>query len=359
MEISYCRKVCVYNMKNYREEKRYVGHRDQLIRAKRMTIQEGKATGVKMIEVYNRSGMNFDVNESRGLDITNLSFMGENCSFVTPCGVVAPEYFDDKELGFLKSFTAGFMTTCGLKIAGAPCEYEGKSYGLHGNVSHTPAEEVVCTIEEEADVPYILIKGKMRDAQIFDDKLVLEREIKCAYKERKISIHDKVSNDGYQEARNMMLYHCNIGYPMLTPDSEIFIPSADVKARTEHSLEGIEEWMKAQEPDPAYEEMCYYHTLKKDNNNFTTVAVYNDDLDMGIAIEFDATTLDHFVQWKMMGAGQYVMGLEPSNTTIDGIEDSIQNGAMKYIQPQESLEYTINIYLLNSRSEFENIKQKY
>lgn len=89
-------------------------------------MQEGKARGVTMLEVANRSGMQFDVNADRGMDIPFLSFNGENFGYISPCGVAAPEYFDDQKLGFLKSFTAGFLTTCGLKIAGAPCEYEEK-----------------------------------------------------------------------------------------------------------------------------------------------------------------------------------------------------------------------------------------
>lgn len=102
---------------NYQEEKKYVGHRDQLMRIKRFRMQEGKAEGVELLDVQNRSGMHFDVNVSRGMDIPYLDFCGENIGFVSPCGIVSPEYFDDKELGFLKSFTAGFLTTCGLKVA--------------------------------------------------------------------------------------------------------------------------------------------------------------------------------------------------------------------------------------------------
>ena len=160
----------------YNDEKRYVGHRDQLLKAKRIVLQDGKANNVSMIDVSNRSGMRFDVNISRGMDIPYLEYCGENFGFVSPCGVVAPEYFDDKELGFLKSFTAGFLTTCGLKMAGAPCEYQGKAYGLHGNISHTPAEEVCCEIVEDEEIPYIKITGKVRDAVLFGDKLVLKRE---------------------------------------------------------------------------------------------------------------------------------------------------------------------------------------
>ena len=159
---------------NYQEEKKYIGHRDQLIRVRRIRMQEGKAQGVELLDVQNRSGMHFDVNISRGMDIPYLDFCGENVGFISPCGVVAPEYFDDQGLGFLKSFTAGFLTTCGLKLAGAPCEYEGQSYGLHGNISHTPAEDVSCRVEE-GETPCVAIRGTVRDAVIFGEKLRLDR----------------------------------------------------------------------------------------------------------------------------------------------------------------------------------------
>lgn len=159
---------------NYQEEKKYIGHKDQLMKVKKIRMEGGKASGVEMVDVQNRSGMHFDVNISRGMDIPYLDFCGENIGFISPCGVVAPEYFDDKGLGFLKSFTAGFMTTCGLKVAGAPCEYEGTSYGLHGNLSHTPAE----------NVSYVTTKAAQYHAQcqrnrpcaiIFGDKMSLNR----------------------------------------------------------------------------------------------------------------------------------------------------------------------------------------
>lgn len=343
----------------YNDEKRYVGHRDQLLKAKRIVLQDGKANNVSMIDVSNRSGMRFDVNISRGMDIPYLEYCGENFGFVSPCGVVAPEYFDDKELGFLKSFTAGFLTTCGLKMAGAPCEYQGKAYGLHGNISHTPAEEVCCEIVEDEEIPYIKITGKVRDAVVFGDKLVLKREIRCYYRDRKITLHDEVTNEGYKKAHHMIIYHCNIGYPVLAPESEIFIPSNEVKARNSHAQEGIQEWMRAQESDPDYEEMCYYHKLHADEQGYAAAAIFNHEENLGVAIKYNTDTLERMVQWKMMGAGEYVMGLEPCNTTIDGIEDAIENGSMKYLEPGETVCYDLELCVLNSESEFNELKQKF
>lgn len=346
-------------MKSYKEEKKYIGNRDQLIRAKRIKMLEGKAAGCELIDVYNSSGMHFTVNMSRGMDIPYFEFNGKNFGFLSPCGIVAPQYFDDKGLGFLKSFTAGFLTTCGLKMAGAPCEYKGTEYGLHGNISHTPAEETGYTIDESKDRPSIKIHGKMRDAVVFGDKLVLEREIRCDYKEQKIYVTDFVTNEGYQAARHMIIYHCNIGYPVLSPDSEIFIPSETVCARNEHAKEEIGVWNQLQEPDKDYEEMCYYHQPKIDQKGYGAAAIYNPHLEIGISVQYHTGTLDRMVQWKMMGTGDYVMGLEPCNSTIDGIEDAVKNGSIKYIQPGETIEHRLVFSVLDGREQFEDLKKRY
>ena len=88
---------------NYQEEKKYIGHKDQLMKVKKICMEDGKASGVEMVDVQNRSGMHFDVNISRGMDIPYLDFCGENIGFISPCGVVAPEYFDDRDLDSSKA----------------------------------------------------------------------------------------------------------------------------------------------------------------------------------------------------------------------------------------------------------------
>lgn len=340
---------------DYYEEKKYVGDRDQLFRVKRMELKDGRADGSVLVDVQNRSGMRFSVNLSRGMDIPFLDFCGENIGYLSPCGVVAPQYFDDRGLGFLKSFTAGFLTTCGLNFAGAPCVYEGREYGLHGNLSNTPADRFSYEVVEHG-TPYAEIRGTVRDSVIFGEKMKLERNIRCYYRERKFQISDTVTNEGYRRARHMILYHCNIGYPILSPESEIYIPAEKTVPRNGHAAEGMASWGKVQEADPNYEEMCYYHKLVPNAKNHACAAVYNPTLELGVALDIDLKTLDHFLQWKMMGAGEYVMGLEPGNSTIDGIEDAVRNGSMKYLDPGESVHYEIGVRILKGREEFEQIK---
>jgi len=319
---------------------------------------DGRAEGVKMLDIQNGSGMNFNVNLDRGMDIPFLSYKGKNVGYVSPCGIVAPQYFNDHGLGFLRGFTAGFLTTCGLQYVGPPCEYAGEPFGLHGRISNTPADNYSYEINQQPDgLAYLEINGLMNEGRIFQDRLSMKRKIKCNYQENKIEITDQITNEGFVKAQHMILYHFNIGYPFLSPDSEVMIPSIKVKARDEHAKSGIGAWNKVQEPTNGYEEMCYYHTLKADANNRATVGVYNHATELGVTIEFDITMLDHFIQWKMMGKGDYVMGLEPTNTTIDGIKDAIKKGTMKYIEPNETIEYKLIVNIIEGYEAYTSFRE--
>ena len=61
----------------------------------------------------------------------------------------------------------------------------------------------------------------------------------------------------------------------------------------------------------------------------------------------------------MMGAGDYVIGLEPANSTIDGIKDAVENKSMKYIEPGEYVEHNLNFYVLRNEEEMKQIKEKF
>ena len=52
------------------------------------------------------------------------------------------------------------------------------------------------------------------------------------------------------------------------------------------------------------------------------------------------------------------MGLEPSNSTIDGIDDAVKNGSMKYLEPGETREYNLTFHILKGRKEFEELKKR-
>ena len=66
---------------NYQEEKKYIGHKDQLMKVKKIRMEDGKASGVEMVDVQNRSGMHFDVNISRGMWLHRNTLMIRGLDF--------------------------------------------------------------------------------------------------------------------------------------------------------------------------------------------------------------------------------------------------------------------------------------
>ncbi len=313
---------------------KYTGNPMQTYGVEEMRLVGGKGDGMRMLYVRNGKGIEFWVSLDRCADITRLSLKGDNFSFISACGYVAPSYYDEEGVGFLKSFTAGFCTTCGLTAVGGPCTDDGEQLPLHGTISNTPCENFGYYIEDDN----IHIKATVRDARIFSHKLVLEREYVVSLNENKFTMTDTVKNVGSAKAPFEIMYHCNMGYPLLCEDTEIKIPSSEIIARNEHAKTGIDTCLKAELPNAGYEEMCFYHIL----SGTPEISIYNPNIKKGMKMSFDTKELKCFTQWKMMGEYDYVMGLEPGNCTPDGRDVMREKGMLEFIEPGEVKTQTVN-----------------
>lgn len=315
---------------------KYVGNQRQLYSVTEARLSGGKAEGMRVLFVKNGKGLEFTVSLDRCADITELSLKGDNYSYIAPCGYVAPQYYDNNGTGFLKSFTAGFLTTCGLVNVGNPCVDDGVELALHGNISHVPCESYSYSVENDK----IVIKAVIRDASLFSHKLVLEREYVCSLNENIIYLKDKVTNIGFKETPVQMLYHCNMGYPLLSEDAVLSIPAKETQPRNDHAREGLSTWHIVEEPQTDYEEMCFYHYFK---DTVPTVSLYNNKIKKGINMTFDTNELPFFTEWKMMGTGEYVLGLEPGNCLPDGRDVMRKMGKLETLKSGESKIHNIKL----------------
>ena len=127
----------------------YIGHITQICGVEEHRLIGGKGDGMRILEVRNGNGLEFTVTSDRCADISRLTYKGVNMNYFSPCGYVAPQYYDKSPFGFLKSFTCGFLTNCGLTAVGAPNIDEGEEFPLHGNISHVPAEQIYYIQEDE------------------------------------------------------------------------------------------------------------------------------------------------------------------------------------------------------------------
>jgi len=321
---------------------KYLGHESQIFGVEEHRLVGGKGDGMRLLQVRNGKGLEFTISLDRCADISRLSIDSHNVGYFAPCGYVSPKYYDGQGIGFLKSFTAGFLTTCGLTAVGSACEDNGESLPLHGTISNTPSENHFYTITEDE----IQIKAVIRQASLFGEQLLLSREYICSLKENTLKIIDTIKNIGCRTSPFMMLYHFNIGYPMLSENSKVFIPSDSVIPRNEHAAKSIDDCLKMEFPQAEFEEQCYYHDVK------ASVGIFNPDIEKGLIMRFDKTELEYFAEWKMMGEHEYVLGLEPGNCTPDGRDVMRKNGKLKFIEPNQ--EYTHNIELVFKNGELYN-----
>ena len=120
---------------------KYIGHDSQLYGIEEHRLVGGKGDGMRLFEINNGKGLELTVSPDRCADITRLRFRGINLSYMSPCGYVAPAYYDSIGSNWLSSFTAGFLTTCGLNAVGSPCVDEGEELPLHGTIANQPCQQ--------------------------------------------------------------------------------------------------------------------------------------------------------------------------------------------------------------------------
>lgn len=311
----------------------YLGNTSQLYGIEEHRLVGGKGDGMRLIEVNNGKGLMFTVSADRCGDISRLFYKGINIGFFSPCGYVSPSFYDNRGTGFLKSFTAGFFTTCGLTAVGSPCNDGGEDLPLHGTISNIPAENVSWSNEGVLKIKLII-----RDAALFSHKLLLIREYECSITENQIIIHDCVENIGSEDCPYMILYHFNMGYPLLTEDTQLTIPFSKILPRNEKAAEGIDKAMNMEKPQKGFVEQCYYYDVTDG-----IIKIYNPNLNISMTMMYDKNELPCFTQWKMMGSGEYVLGLEPGNCTPDGRDVMRKNGMLRFLKPSEKAHQKIRI----------------
>ena len=313
----------------------YIGHASQLCGVEEVRLAGGKGDGMRLLQLRNAAGLQMTVCADRCADIYRLNFKGDNMGYFSPTGYVAPGYYDDKGNGWLKSFTAGFLTTCGLTAVGSPCIDDGEELPLHGTVGNIPCERIWWDEDEEN----IYIHAHINDGAVFSRKLYLKRTITCGKFINEIKITDTVENQGDTKTPLMLLYHMNMGYPLLSENSVVEIPSVSVRPRNEHAEKDLNTHCKMLPPTPNFEEQCYFHSFENEGR----ASIYNPDIRKGLTISFDADVLDHFTEWKMMGYRDYVLGLEPGNCHPDGRAVMRKEGTLKFLQPGESITYEVTV----------------
>jgi hypothetical protein len=318
-----------------------VGNVAQVGGLRRVRLLEGVEDGIEAIELRTGTGFDLDILPSRGLDLGAARFNGQALSWLSSAGFAHPGLSESTpDAGFLRAFGGGLLTTCGLSNVGNPNVDEGIQYGQHGRASSTPAFEVAAWGEWINDEYVMTVRGKTREAVLYGDKLEKTRTIRAHLGQARIELEDVVENIGSKPAALMVLYHMNLGWPLIGPGSRLDVPSAK---RTVKLGTGIN-WETMPAPDSEYAVNVIEHEMTPDADGRVRLNVTSKSMRLEIAYEI---ALNRFTQWQQFGSGDYVLGLEPGNVGVQGRAAERASGTLPMLEPGTRKIFSLQVTMEN------------
>jgi hypothetical protein len=276
----------------------------------------GRSEGVHVVEIDN-GAMTIDVLPTRGMGIWRVRRGDRTLGWQAPAGQpVHPSFVPLMEpagLGWLDGFNE-LMCRCGLESNGPP-EFDEAGRllrPLHGRIANTPAHRVELLVDEEAG--QLTLRGIVDESRFHFQSLQLTTSITTTLGSNEFSWSDEVENIGGREATMQMLYHFNLGQPLLRPGARIHAPIATVAPLTKVAAEdGIDTWNVMPPPRPDSAEQVYVAELATDESGNTRVLVTGLTNDEAVGLRFNKPALPCFTLWRNTPAEAdgYVVGLEP------------------------------------------------
>lgn len=328
-----------------RELLRKTGNISQLCGVRQMKCTDGKAAGTRVLQIHNAAGLEFTVLPDKCMDIYDLRFRGINCAFQTKNGLIGNQWYNPLNTEFLNYWSAGMLCTCGLENAGPPCSsLDGTVYPLHGRIGMTPAENLCVRQFWKEDDFRIELEGQMRESRLEEHNLLLTRKISTSLYSDLIQIEDTLENQGHTPFQFMLLYHINFGYPFIDEAARVEIESnGRIQGRTAYAAGRTKYYEQIEKVEDGVEEEVFFHDVRPDASGISHARVENPSIKMGAEVLYSYDTLPVLAQWKFSAPGEYVLGIEPGNSHIEGRSAGQEHGLLKEIQPGETLCFSVGI----------------
>ena len=311
-------------------------------------LDNGTGRGVRVAWVNTGSPLRFKVVLDRGMDIADAFYGQHSLAWLSRSGVTRPNPAANQGLEWLRSFGGGLMTTCGLTHVGGP---ESDAYGprgLHGLVSNQPVElSTVLQPDPERGEMRMALSGIVRESGVFGPHLEMRRVISAELGRAEIRVEAEVINRGNQAAPHMLLYHCNLGYPLVDEGAELFWEGETRSrggAQDNALFSGDDDVQRCPPPQPSHDgsgEACGFIAPCAGADGCCHAGVRNRRLGLLLDIEFDKMQLPCLTNWQHWGRGEYVTGLEPGTHYPVGQGAARRDGQLIMLEPGESRRYTL------------------
>ena len=326
-----------------------------------MELADGSERGVRMLEFRTGSGLRFTVMVDRCFDVAECDHAGRAIGWNSAAGFPHPGLHDVEDeggLGFLRAFS-GLLATCGLdhfafmeSEDAAHYHYPARKtvdHPLHGRASLLPARLLAYGERWEGDLCTLFAEGEVRQASVYGENLALIRRIEAAVGGDGFTIRDRVENRGFSTTPHMMLYHVNVGFPVVDEGSRYLAPVAAspwASHADRYRAQGVG-YRTLPPPRHPFLEQVWQHDMTADAAGWAPVAVVNDAIGFGFMMESRLDQLPCHLQWQNFAAGGYCMGIEPATNHVLGRKFARERGERIDLAHGESREYETHYAVLD------------
>jgi hypothetical protein len=332
-----------------------VGDVAQVGGARLVTFADGPEAGVLAAEVRTGSGLAFAVLPGRGMDIGFAEYRGMPLCWRSTTGEVAAAHYEPSGDGWLRGFSGGLVATCGLTTAGWPSIDEGQQLPLHGRASYLQARNVYVDGAWEGDDYVMWVQGRTRETVVFGEDVRLTRRVWARLGESRLFIDDVVENLSHSVVPHMLAYHVNVGFPLLDEGSELISSATEIEPITDDREAALADHARYGAPRPNWQASVLVHRVRASADGWACTAFVNRRLGLGLYIKQRPEQLPWLWQWKQLGQGTYVAGVEPANCFGRGRADDRARGTLRFLGPGEQQAYSLEIGVLESLQAIEGL----
>ncbi|MDF9794919.1 galactose mutarotase-like enzyme [Catalinimonas alkaloidigena] len=328
-------------------------------------LDNGAGRGSRIAWVNTGTGLRFKLVLDRAMDIADAFYNEHSLAWLSHVGITSPQPIALKGIDWIKTFGGGLLTTCGLTHVGGPESDEYGERSLHGRISNLPAEiESVIQPDPFAGKMEMSITARIRQTQVFGPSLELKRTISATLGQASIRIHDEVTNRANTPAPHMLLYHMNLGWPLVDEGADILWKgeweSREGKtARIFHDENNFRKCPPPMESHSGGGEEVAFIDIKADPSGTCKCGIHNAKLGMALAIRFQKSQLPWLTNWQHWGKGEYVTGLEPGTHPPIGQAKAREMKTLLQLEPGESKHYDLEFEVLKDEVSIKNFLQHY
>ena len=290
--------------------------------------------GERLLVVRAAGGLSVDLLPDRGLDVGVVWWGGVPVAWRSP-NPVDP----GPGRGWEERFRGGLLATCGPDNIGEP---RGGS-GQHGTHHVTPAYEVRWWRERTAAGIEVHVSGSIAHTSLGGPRIVVERHVVVPTGAPWVDVRDVVRNVGDRPAAVPLLYHVNLGAPLLRPGARLQVPYRDVVTR--EPLPAGRHPLELPDPAPGLEPVVAEHLGPTGAGDRASAVLTGTGAGVQVVVEWSVATLPRLNTWSWPAQHAWVLGVEPANAPLFGPERDLPGAGAPVLAPGEAWETGVSIGL--------------